>query len=66
MPKAEALDEKKMAQGNHKGLPLRINIFVTRHKNLVVGAILYGCPESLQKMLINSQMLFKPCNEFTR
>ncbi|MCK5521631.1 MAG: hypothetical protein KAI83_00730 [Thiomargarita sp.] len=32
------------AQGNHKGLPLHQNIFVSRNKNTVVGAILYGCP----------------------
>jgi len=24
-------------QGNHKGLPLRMNIFGTRQKNIVVG-----------------------------
>ncbi|MCK5523592.1 MAG: hypothetical protein KAI83_10710 [Thiomargarita sp.] len=29
----------------HKGLPLHQNIFVSLHKNIVVGAILYGCPE---------------------
>ncbi|MCK5521899.1 MAG: hypothetical protein KAI83_02080, partial [Thiomargarita sp.] len=32
-------------QGNHKGLPLHQKIFVRLHKNIVVGAILYGCPE---------------------
>jgi len=32
-------------KGNHKGLPLHKNIVVILHKNIVVGAILYGCPE---------------------
>ncbi|MCK5525401.1 MAG: hypothetical protein KAI83_19910 [Thiomargarita sp.] len=31
-------------KGNHKGLPLHQNIFVSRNKNIIVGAILYGCP----------------------
>ncbi|MCK5524334.1 MAG: hypothetical protein KAI83_14475 [Thiomargarita sp.] len=31
--------------GNHKELPLHQNLLVTRHKNIIVGAILYGCPE---------------------
>ncbi|MCK5521950.1 MAG: hypothetical protein KAI83_02345 [Thiomargarita sp.] len=29
-------------------MPLHQKIFVSRNKNIVVGAILYGCPESLQ------------------
>ncbi|MCK5524268.1 MAG: hypothetical protein KAI83_14140 [Thiomargarita sp.] len=32
-------------QGNHKELPLHQKIFLRLHKNIVVGAILYGCPE---------------------
>ncbi|MCK5521647.1 MAG: hypothetical protein KAI83_00810 [Thiomargarita sp.] len=43
-------------------MPLRINIFVTRHKNIVVGAILYGCPESLQIFLKNFS--FEPIYRF--
>ncbi|MCK5522870.1 MAG: hypothetical protein KAI83_07015 [Thiomargarita sp.] len=42
------LHQNQKTQGNHKGLPLHQNqkIFVCLHKNIVVGAILYGCPES--------------------
>jgi len=38
--------------GKHKELPLRLNIFGTKHKNIVVGARLTGCPESLQCIMI--------------
>jgi len=44
-PSSLKLEKLVTTQGNHKGLPLHINIFGTRYKNIVVGAILYGCPE---------------------
>jgi len=34
-----------ITQGNHKGLPLHQKIFVSINKNIIVGAILYGCPK---------------------
>ena len=49
-------------QGNHKGLPLHQKIFVSLHNNLVVGAILYGCPESLRKMFVSKTFVFNRVN----
>ncbi|MCK5523567.1 MAG: hypothetical protein KAI83_10585 [Thiomargarita sp.] len=47
MHKPDRFDSKKVTtQGNHKGLPLHQKIFVSFHQNIVVGAILYSCPES--------------------